>query len=174
MFMQNQNESGRSMLEMIGVLGIMGIIVYGAIAGINFGIDMYKINATYREIDELSQSIVDLSSWASNYAHLDKPNISQTICENDAYPCTGNNMKNQWAGTVTVSAHPSDQNNFIIKYTSVPDVSCKKLRDEAWFKHVCVCKSDIICNAASSEIIFYSRGSSECDSTTARYQNCNN
>ena len=64
--MKNQDESGRSMIEMLGVLGIMGVIMYGAVAGINFGIDVYRVNATYREIDELSKSIIDLSSWPND------------------------------------------------------------------------------------------------------------
>ena len=58
-----KNESGRTMLEMLGVLAIMGVIMYGAIAGIGFGVDMYKINATFNDVEELSQGVIDLFSW---------------------------------------------------------------------------------------------------------------
>ncbi|MBO7484100.1 MAG: hypothetical protein J6T55_03155 [Alphaproteobacteria bacterium] len=55
----NQNESGRSMTEMLGVLAIMGIIIYGSVTGINSGLTSYRINQAYSDIHETISSIKD-------------------------------------------------------------------------------------------------------------------
>ena len=161
--MQNQDESGRSMIEMLGVLSIMGVIVYGAVAGINFGLDMYKLNATYREVDELAQSIVDLSSWTTDYSHL----TAKRICDNDAYPtcsCTGGNctLTNEWGGGVTVAKYGQF---FQITYKQIPEAACERLRAETGFQHVCVKQNEITCGS-SSTITFYARGSDKCNIPT--------
>ncbi|MBP5343911.1 MAG: hypothetical protein J6Y85_02410 [Alphaproteobacteria bacterium] len=167
--MQNQDESGRSMIEMLGVLSIMGVIMYGAVAGINFGIDMYKINATYNEVEELAQSIVDLYSWAKSYEGLSPTptKASKVICENDAYPTcnsSGDTMTNQWGGNVTV-ASIEDGANFEITYSGVPDVALERLKTETGFKTVCVDKDNTSCSGGGNNCLhFYSRGSSECNS----------
>ena len=161
--MQNQDESGRSMIEMLGVLGIMGVIVYGAVSGINYGIDVYKINATYHEIDELAQAIIDLSSWRDDYIDLGT-NPSLFICKNDAFPCTeGNEMKNQWNGDVEVEMILQDgkRTAFKITYNDVPEAVCNKLKDEAGFQHVCVNKTETTCSG-DVNISFYSRSSDKC------------
>ena len=56
----NYNENGRSMMEMIGVLAIMGIIIYGSITGINSGLTSYRINQAYSDIHETIESIKDM------------------------------------------------------------------------------------------------------------------
>ncbi|MGN0919509.1 MAG: type II secretion system protein [Alphaproteobacteria bacterium] len=76
----NQNESGRTMLEMLGVLAIMGIITYGAIAGINYGMSSYKINQTYAEVQDIIQGIEDLYSWSKGYPTRD--DLMTAACAN--------------------------------------------------------------------------------------------
>ena len=43
-------ESGRSMVEMLGVLAIMGILSIGCIAGYNYGINKYRANTIINDI----------------------------------------------------------------------------------------------------------------------------
>lgn len=83
-----QNESGRTMLEMLGVLAIMGIIMYGAISGIGFGVSMYKINATYNQLEEISQGLTDLYSWSSTYPEK-KGVMIKAVCDNAVTECGG-------------------------------------------------------------------------------------
>ena len=40
------SESGRSMVEMLGVLAIIGVLSIGAVAGYKFAITKYKANET--------------------------------------------------------------------------------------------------------------------------------
>ena len=119
-----ENESGRTMLEMLGVLAIMGVIMYGAIAGINFGLEMYKINATYNEIQELSKGIVDLYSWNRSYNGLN----TNIVCENDiSDACTSTNqLFSKWHGEIAVNSYDSDR-KFQIIYRRIDMLPCGRL-----------------------------------------------
>ena len=92
--MINQNEQGRTMLEMLGVIAIIGIITYGAIAGINYGMSSYRINQTYSEIQDIVQGIQDLYSWNKGYPN-DSDSIMKAACENDVFarPCNAGNTQ---------------------------------------------------------------------------------
>ncbi|MBQ9737973.1 MAG: hypothetical protein IJV75_00450, partial [Alphaproteobacteria bacterium] len=43
-------QSGRSMVEMLGTLAIMGILSIGGIAGYNYGINKYRANTIINDI----------------------------------------------------------------------------------------------------------------------------
>ena len=58
--MINKNQSGRTMMEMLGVLAIIGVITYGAISGINSGMTSYKINQTYIEVSNIISGMQDI------------------------------------------------------------------------------------------------------------------
>ena len=63
MTMKNlQYESGRSMVEMLGTLAIIGVLSIGGIAGYSYGMDKYRCNQTMRDI---SLRTVDLITQAS-------------------------------------------------------------------------------------------------------------
>ena len=161
--MHNQDESGRSMVEMLGVLSIMGVIMYGAVAGINFGIDMYKINATYNEVEELAQSIVDLYSWSKTYKALS----NKIICENDIYPlpCGGSyTLTNEWGGNVCVGPI-TEGTEFQITYTYVPYIACERLKTQE-FRNVIIQNALECQDGGSNTITFCSTGTPKNDCTT--------
>ncbi len=79
-----ETESGRTMLEMLGVLAIMGIITYGAIAGINYGMSSYKINQTYSEVQDIIQGVEDLYSWSKGYPNTPSE-LMAAACDNDIF-----------------------------------------------------------------------------------------
>ena len=96
------NEQGRTMLEMLGVIAIMGIIVYGAIAGINYGMSSYKINQTYTEVQNIVQGIQDLYSWSRQYDTSE--NMMAAACDNDIFStkCIDNNKVSSQFGDITI------------------------------------------------------------------------
>ena len=57
-----QFESGRSMVEMLGTLAIIGVLSIGGIAAYSYGMDKYRANQTMRDI---SLRTVDLITQAS-------------------------------------------------------------------------------------------------------------
>ena len=108
--MITHNEQGRTMLEMLGVIAIMGVIVYGAIAGINYGMSSYKINQTYTEIQNIVQGVQDLYSWSRGYPSSDKMMIA--ACGNDIFSmgCTTDNKGQSQFGAIEVSQKNSGAN----------------------------------------------------------------
>ena len=63
MAIQNlKNESGRSMVEMLGVLAIIGVLSIGAIVGYSYGMDKYRANET---INDIMNRAIDLITQAT-------------------------------------------------------------------------------------------------------------
>ena len=128
------NESGRTMLEMLGVLGIMGIIMYGAVAGINYGMDTYKINQIYNEVQESVQSIQDIYSWQRGYPEdFNLP----TLCQNDVFVrCTSNMPKNVYDGNISVEGiggcSGSICPSFKVSYAGIKEDICYRLKEMDW------------------------------------------
>ncbi|MBR4927641.1 MAG: hypothetical protein IKY98_04870 [Alphaproteobacteria bacterium] len=59
------SQSGRSMVEMLGVLAIIGVLSIGGIAGYSYGMDKYRSNETMNDINLRS---IDLIAQASRGA----------------------------------------------------------------------------------------------------------
>ena len=57
-----QFESGRSMVEMLGTLAIIGVLSIGGIAGYSYGMDKYRANET---INDIMLKMVDIVSTAN-------------------------------------------------------------------------------------------------------------
>ena len=142
-----RNESGRTMLEMLGVLGIMGIIMYGAIAGINYGMSTYKINQTYNEVQEAIQGIQDLYSWSHCYPQ-NFSDFTSTVEDNDIFATA----QSAFGGSRTVAgikggcadSGANTKYSFKITYTGIDQPSCQRLKEMEWGTVVMVsnCASD--------------------------------
>ncbi|MCP4393805.1 MAG: hypothetical protein GY804_06010 [Alphaproteobacteria bacterium] len=63
-------QSGRSMVEMLGVLAIVGVLSVGALAGYSSAMITYKANESIQEIRELIINIKSLYEDQSNYAGI--------------------------------------------------------------------------------------------------------
>ena len=53
-------EHGRSMIEMLGVLAIIGVLSVGGIAGYSKAMEKWKINKTIEQVEEITQNILTL------------------------------------------------------------------------------------------------------------------
>ena len=145
--MKNQlkhSESGRTMLEMLGVLGIMGVIMYGAVAGINYGMSTYKINQTYNEVQEAMQAIQDLYSWQRCYPD----NVFTGIVQDNDILLNGAKI-----GTVSVAGIGASCNSgvesFKLEYSEVSEAIVSRLAEMEW--------GDTIAIGAGSTITFCPR-----------------
>ena len=75
------SQSGRSMVEMLGVLAVIGVLSIGGIAGYSYGMDKYRANETtnqimLRAIDLMTQAgneneTLSLSAWNNESAQYD-------------------------------------------------------------------------------------------------------
>lgn len=57
------NESGRSLIEMLGTIGIITMITVGAISGAGTSWTFWKANQTHEQVMEIIQGISDIYSW---------------------------------------------------------------------------------------------------------------
>ena len=68
------NESGRSMIEMLGVLAIIGVLSVGGIAGYSKAMMKYRVNKSIEQISLISQNVRSFFASQRNYSGLDSPN----------------------------------------------------------------------------------------------------
>ncbi len=124
LFLSNHNESGRTMLEMLGVLGIMGIIMYGAVQGINYGMTTYKINQVYNDVQDQINGIMDLYSWSREYPDGEFTSIVQT---NDIFSREDNT--HPLGGSIKVKG---TGDSFTLTYDSIGKDECRRLWEMEW------------------------------------------
>ncbi|MDY6407878.1 MAG: hypothetical protein SPL08_04175 [Pseudomonadota bacterium] len=103
------DEVGRSMVEMLGVLAIVGVISIGGIAGYNYGINKYRANEI---MDGAMKRAVVVSSQLSTGI---RPNLSEFEDDNVTAGGTFQNYVREWDG------------EFGIKVTGVTSPVCQNL-----------------------------------------------
>ncbi len=64
-------QSGRSMIEMLGVLAIIGVLSVGGIAGYSKAMMKYRINKSIEQISLISQNVRSFFASQRNYGGLD-------------------------------------------------------------------------------------------------------
>ena len=68
--MKNTNESGRSMVEMLGVLAIIGVLSIGGIAGYTLAMNRYRANEILNAAALVSIAATSARGGAGNQADL--------------------------------------------------------------------------------------------------------
>ncbi len=76
-------ESGRSMVEMLGVLAIIGVLSVGGIMGYSYGMDKWRTNAT---VNDINLRRIDLMAQVENGNH--NPSLEAWNDEKTLYPIT--------------------------------------------------------------------------------------
>lgn len=140
--MKYTNESGRSMVEMLGVLAIIGVLSVGGIAGYSKAMNKFKINKTTDQVSMLVANIRTLFSAQGDYNGLDNKAAKQFgIVPNDMYDSASDNtINNAFGGNVSIG--PSglvvttganiDTKAFIIEYTGLSQEACVTIATGDW------------------------------------------
>ena len=89
--MKNVNESGRSMVEMLGVLAIIGVLSIGGIAGYTLAMNRYRANEALQ-----AASLVAIEAIAQNKA------ISSTALDGLSLPAGITSVEAAADGIVTI------------------------------------------------------------------------
>lgn len=132
--MMNTNETGRSMVEMLGVLAVIGVLTVGGISAMNFGMQAYNVSQVYSQVEETARGISDIFSWSRAYPTTNDFGlriVNNDVC--DAYGCQveGKGVKadTPW-GKMTVTPEKGDY--FVITLDSVPKAACEQLKAYQW------------------------------------------
>ncbi len=111
---QKQNQSGRSMVEILGVIAIIGVLSIGGIIGYSYGMDKYRANQTIHDITLRGMDIIARSEnlTPENYEELN------TIWENENSPIYPTDF-----------FYEEEYDRFGIQITGVPSDVCKIIGD---------------------------------------------
>ena len=74
MNLEIKNENGRSMIEMLGVLAIIGVLSVGGIAGYSKAMTKYRINKTIEQITLIAGNVRTFFAPQRSYDGLDSSN----------------------------------------------------------------------------------------------------
>ncbi len=138
--MKYVNENGRSMVEMLGVLAIIGVLSVGGIAGYSKAMNKYKINKTTDQVSMLVANIRTLFSSQGNYAGLSNAQAKKFgVVPNDMYTdVSSSGIKNAFGGQVAIlaaKARQGDANSneaFIIEYGGLSSEACVTIATGDW------------------------------------------
>ena len=127
------NQSGRSMIEMLGVLAIIGVLSVGGIAGYSKAMTKYRINKTIDQITQISQNVRMLygRQRQKNYRNLSGRILYKANLAPKEMFGSGYSMTNAWGGFFEISSFP-DSANFAI-LTQIPsEEACIELATQDW------------------------------------------
>jgi len=135
--MKNINESGRSMVEMLGVLAIIGVLSAGGLAGYSKAMFKHKLNTTMDQITMLVTNIRTMYGTQGNYDGLAANVVGLGIVP----PVMGNAVNaltNPFKGAVEIleatttsgdnsavgAALGSTATAFVVSYKGLPKEAC--------------------------------------------------
>ena len=110
------SESGRSLVEMLGTLAIMGILTIGGIAGFNYAMNKQRANATVNYVNQLAVLGTGQMLAGGTPKLLDYPNHTPS-----GYPAD-------------ITTEDGKDNLFYIEIDEVPTAVCEELfsRQSGW------------------------------------------
>ena len=122
------------MIEMLGVLAIVGVLSVGGIAGYSKAMEKFKINKTIDEISHIVANIRTLYAQQTTYEGLDETNaikmgvIPDSLKTSNSWPT----MINSFNGVVLIYQHHSGQRYFGISYNGLSKDACMSLATYNW------------------------------------------
>lgn len=162
------NQKGSSMIEMLGVLTIVGMIGMGSIKIISSVYNLFIQNMIVTEARDLQKALSERYRFEGNYTielfnnrscEGDQDTVAQFICSQKLAPfqmCSGGRLHHKGGGDVKVCAH-ADNNKYYITFYNLTNNSCAALAQVNWYTRQ---KSDIY------QMVIYSGTASEDDVNT--------
>lgn len=145
-----ENQSGRSMIEMLGVIAIIGILTAGGLAGFSKALDMYRTNRASHQISFILGHVRGLYRGQKSYRGLDSKTSYRVIDRTEIFPKdmgSGGNYRNLFSGPVRVKTSCKDvatvtdgdrilsycdELAFVLVYGGVPRGTCLDLAKTDW------------------------------------------
>ena len=134
--LMKHNETGRSMIEMLGVLAIIGILSVGGMLGYSKTMAQYKINATLEQVELIASKISAYGAGADSYVGLN----SSTAMKLRAIPSSaidGGALMNKYGGAIDIkpswiSSDTKDDQAYAIIFSGLTEDACVALGASAW------------------------------------------
>lgn len=116
-------ESGRSMIEMLGVLAIMGVITVGAVTMISAAMRSQKRTVLQDEVAQIVTGVRTILGEYDDFSGLDNSTIFAAIGMSD---------KNPYGGKYSLSVNPLDTRQFILTIEGLSSSDCGYFKAKAW------------------------------------------
>ncbi len=135
-----KQESGRSMIEMLGVLAIIGVLSVGGIAGYSKAMNKYKVNAVADQMAMIVTNIRTLYAQQRDYNSLTTDiAIKMGVIPDDIIEVSSDGKKsvvNSYGGGVHIIASDlkdsGDDKAFIVEYNGISRDACVNLSTSDW------------------------------------------
>ena len=144
-----KSQNGRSMIEMLGVLAIIGVLSVGGIAGFSKAMNRYRVNETLNQITHIVQNTRDLFKTQPNlYGDMkfsSSKKMSDTTFANriladkaKLFPTSivKNDYKNMFGGDIGFYADGRFSNDdgkaFILRFEGIPQEACIDIATHDW------------------------------------------
>ena len=132
------NESGRSMIEMLGVLAIIGVLSVGGIAGYSKAMSKYRVNKTVDQVSRIIANTRILYGSQRTYTGLDDGIINKAKLfpqEMGEYDAT-NGATNPFAGHAKMAVSgrftATDDKAVLLTYDTIPEDACIDIATIDW------------------------------------------
>ena len=137
--MKNNNQSGRSMIEMLGVLAIIGVLSVGGIAGYSKAMMKFKINKSIDQVSQIVANTRTLYARQKNYKSINnKIMYKANLAPREMFEDSGSGSYaaiNPFGGGVGIGPAAKSSNDhkaFMVSYYNVPDEACIELVTQDW------------------------------------------
>jgi hypothetical protein len=118
-----RQESGRSMVEMLGVLAIMGVITVGAVAMIGNAMRSQKHSTVNDETLQIVTGVRQLLGEYDDFSGINNATIFGAI---------GMSAKNPYGGKYELAVNPENSRQFILSITGLPKSDCQFFITKPW------------------------------------------
>ena len=133
----NEFSLGRSMIEMLGVLAIIGVLSVGGIAGYSKAMEKFKINKTIQQIAEITTNIQTLYLQQDDFNGLDNATAVQMGVVPDDLGTSVNRygrieISHAFNGNVNIHYDYDNPKSFSITFKGLPKEACMTLATTNW------------------------------------------
>lgn len=118
-----RQESGRSMIEMVGVLAIMGMLTAAAFALISLGINRQKQARVTDDVVTMVSGVRSLLGDYDDFSNIDNDTIFAAISVSN---------KNPYGGNYELAVNPSNSRQFVVRINGLSKADCEALLTKAW------------------------------------------
>lgn len=116
-------ESGRSMIEMMGVIAIMGAITVGAVAMISTAMRTQKLTTVNDQVVQMVTMVRSIHGEYDDFSNMNGTTIFGAI---------GMDNKNPYGGVYELAVDPSNPRQFIVTIGGLGQKECQTLIAKAW------------------------------------------
>lgn len=126
---REKNASGRSMIEMLGVLAIIGVLSVGGIAGYSKAMEKFKINKTIEQIAQITANVQTLYAQQTTFDGLNNESAIAMGVVPSELGTAGGTLTNLFGNSVEIWG---DGDSFIINFHGMTKEACITLATTDW------------------------------------------